>query len=343
MKNEPIYADLLRYRRNGLTEQVHSGIIVHINRNGVLNRIGNDNGYKFYHRSCMKPLQVSPLIDLGLDKKYNLSLDEIAVCCASHTGDVEHQIKIRNILKKAGFTEEDLLCPPHEPLSKTEQIRLIKEGLNPKKIHNNCSGKHSAMLLICKELGFDTKNYKDFENPLSDYIIRHVLELCETDINDVVISKDGCGLPVVATTLECLGRGFLNLFCNPKYEKIKNAFLQFPYLIGGHYRQDSEIIKASGNLIAKVGACGLCVVVNPEKEECIVVKIADSNMEARAIVTTDAILQLKWPANNNFTDQIKNIYCKDIISQDGDILGDIYCCFDIKSSEQKITISQKGE
>ena len=185
------------------------------------------------------------------------------------------------------------------------------------------------MLLICKELGFDTKNYKDFENPLSEFIINQVIKLCGTTKQEITVSKDGCGLPVIATTLEALGRGFLNLFCSPKYEKIKWAFLHNPYVIGGKDRLDSELINASGNLIAKVGACGLCVVVNPQKQECIVVKIADSNMEARSIITIDALLQLKWPENNNFTDQIKNIYCKDIISQDNIVLGDIYSCFNI--------------
>lgn len=330
MKKEPEYAVLLKYRRNGLAEQVHFGIVLHMNKNGVINKIGNDNGYKFYHRSCMKPLQVSPLIDLKIDEKYNLTSEEIAVCCASHTGDVEHQTRIRNILKKAGFTENDLLCHPHEPLSKDEQIRLIRENKLPQKIHNNCSGKHSAMLMICKELGYDIKNYKDYEHPLSKYIVNHVCELCEVSKNEIVISKDGCGLPVIATTLESLGRGFLNLFCSKKYGKIKNAFLKHPYLIGGKGRLDSEIINASGNLVAKVGACGLCVVVNPEKEECLVVKIADSNMEARSIVTIDALQQLKWPDNGNFTGQICDIYCKDIISQDKVVLGDIYCSFDIK-------------
>ncbi len=329
MIKEPEYAALLKYRRNGLTEQIHYGVILHMNKDGIISKIGEDKGYKFYHRSCMKPLQVSPLIDLALDKKYNLSEEEIAVCCASHTGDLYHQEIIKNILKKAGFSEDDLLCHPHEPLSKDEQNRLIKNNLEIQKLHNNCSGKHSAMLLICKELGFNTKNYKDFENPLSDFIIKQVCNLCEVDKKEIVISKDGCGLPVTATTLEALGRGFLNLFCDNKYEKIKSAFLNNPYVIGGKNRLDSEIINASGNLIAKVGACGLCVVINTQKQECIVVKIADSNMDARSIVTIDTLLQLKWPENDNFTDQIKNIYCKDIISQDNTLLGDIYSCFDI--------------
>lgn len=331
MLKEPEYSALLKYIRNGLVEQIHYGIILHMNKKGVIKKIGNDNNYKFYHRSCMKPLQAAILTDLGLDKKYNLSLEEIALCCASHTGDEIHQKNVLSLLSKGGFSENDLLCSVHEPLSKDEQKKLILNNEQPKKIHNNCSGKHSAMLLVCKEKGYDIKNYTDINHPLSSLIINNVCRLCETDKKDIIISKDGCTLPVTATNLEALGRGFLNLFCNPKYERIKQAFLNYPYHIGGNYRLDSEIINASGkHLIAKVGACGLCVVVNPDKEECIVVKIADSNMEARAIVTIKALLQLKWPISNiKETDHFSKIYNDKIYCQNGEIVGEIKECFNL--------------
>lgn len=330
MTCEPKYSNLLKYVRNNQTEQIHSGLILHINKNGIINKIGEDNGYKFYHRSCMKPMQFSPVIDLKLDEKYNLTSKEIAVCCASHTGEEFHQKEIYSVLNKIGFNEDDLLCPPHEPLSKSEQKRLILTGKDYTKIHNNCSGKHAAMLMLCKELGYPIENYTDMSHPLSDLIINQVCRLCEVEKNEIIISKDGCGLPVVATTLEALGKGFLNLFCNPKYEKIKDTFLNNPYYIGGYQRLDSEIIHSNKNLAAKVGACGLCVVVNTEKEEALVVKVADSNMEARSIITIDALLQLKWSEPDMVkSDQLNNIYSKTICSQTGEILGVIKNCFNI--------------
>ncbi len=327
---EPKYEKLLEYRRNGLTEQVHYGIILHMNKNGIIKEAGSNNDYKFYYRSCMKPLQASALIDLGLDEKYNLTEDELAVCCASHCGDKIHQEKILSLLYKFGFKEDDLLCKPQTPLSKQEQDWLLKEGKPVRKIHNNCSGKHSAMLAICKEMGFDTKTYKNSDNPLTDFIIKQVCSLCKEDKNDVIISKDGCGLPVIGASLEKLGLGFLNLFTDEKYIKIRRAFLNYPYLIGGKERLDSEIINVSDNLIAKVGACGLCVVVNLDKKECIIVKIADSNMEARSIITINALMQLKWLNINKIkSNQIGNLYKQEIKSQDNDVIGDINSCFSI--------------
>ena len=92
----------------------------------------------------------------------------------------------------------------------------------------------------------------------------------------------------------------------------------------------SEIINISDNLISKVGACGLCVVVNLDKEECLVVKIADSGMEARSITVIEALLQLKWPDVNKLSSgTLNNIYIKKIKTQDGEILGEIRPCFSI--------------
>ena len=324
---QPKYAKLVKHVRNGLEEQVHYGIILHINKSGIINKIGDDNGYRFYHRSCMKPLQITPVFDLKLDEKYNFTEKEIAVCAASHTGDLIHQEQIRSILNKIKLNENDFHCLPHEPISKTEQKRLILNGLEPTKIHNNCSGKHSAMLAICKEMGFDIKNYTDLSHPLTDLVLNKVMDFCEVTKEEVVISKDGCGLPVIATTLEALAKGFLNLFTNKKYLKLRNSILNNPYIAGGNYRLDSEIMNSSDNLIAKVGACGLCVVVNIEKKEAVIIKIADSNMDARAFALISYLLKIKWSDSQRVkTDQINNIYLGELKTQTGEILGNISAC-----------------
>ncbi len=323
-----VYEKLIEYKRGTLIEQVHYGLIVHVNKSGIINKIGNDNGYKFYHRSCMKPLQAAMVFDLKLDEKYHFSLEEIALFGASHTGDIIHQEKVLSVLEKIGLKEDDLLCHEHSPLSKKEQIRLLKSNLPERKIHNNCSGKHAAMLTICKNMNYPLSNYKDMNHPLTKLILNRVCELCEINYKDLIVSKDGCGLPVLATPLENLAKGFLNLFTDIKYKKLTDAFLKYPYLIGGEGRLDSEIINFSDNLIAKVGACGLCCVVNLEKNECIVVKIADSNMEARSIAVISALSQLKWLKDESCS-RLNKLYTKEILSQDGDILGMISPCFNI--------------
>ncbi len=331
MKNKDNnYVKLVEYKRGNLTEQEHMGCIVHLNEHGVIKKLGDKNNYKFYHRSCMKPLQAASMIDLNLDKKYKFSLKEIAIMSASHTGDIIHQKQVLSVLNKIKAIEDNLICNEHEPLSKKECERLIKNSLKFRKIHNNCSGKHAMMLAICKDKNFSIENYNDYKHPLTEIIISKVCELCNIDKSEVIMSKDGCSLPVIASTLEELGRGYLNLFLNPKYEKIKNAFLKYPYLIGGEGRLDSELINATDNIIAKVGAGGLCVVVNLIKKEAIVVKIADSDMQARSFVVINSLLQKKWlEPDRLFSNPLKKIYTKEILSQKGEILGEIFECFSL--------------
>ena len=91
-----------------------------------------------------------------------------------------------------------------------------------------------------------------------------------------------------------IAKGYLNLFCDPKYARIKKAFLYHSFLIGGADRTDTKIISLSSNLIAKVGASGLCVVVNTEIEEAFVVKLCDEDLKVRELVTIDLINNLHW-------------------------------------------------
>ncbi|MDD3238074.1 MAG: asparaginase [Candidatus Gastranaerophilales bacterium] len=326
---EPEYKKLIEFQRNAIVEQEHSGLILLLDKKKVLKRIGSDNGAKFYLRSCMKPLQFALHIDEDVPKTFSFTREEIAVCCASHTGSLKHQKVVRNILNKIGLDESYLLCPAHLPLSLIEQTRLIKENILFKPIHNNCSGKHSAMLALCQKMGWNKSNYMDKNHPLYWSIINRVLSLCEVQNDDFVISKDGCGLATVATTLSQLGKGFLNLFLDDKYVAVKDAFLNEPFLIGGENRLDSSIIEASeGTLIAKVGAGGLIVVVNPNLGQAIVVKIADANMQARAIATTEALLQLGWLTREQVeTSSLKSQNDRHVTTLLGEQIGQIIPTF----------------
>ena len=317
------FVKLISFKRNGLEESSNSGCIFHLNKSGIIRQTGNCEKVKFYQRSCSKPMQFSALINEGVLDKFPFSFEEIALCCASHTGTKEHQKHILNILEKTGFSEDDLLCPPDVPLDKEEQKYLIINNMPVRKIHNNCSGKHSAMLALCKFKGFDTSNYNDLSHPLSKLVLDHICDLCET--KDIIISKDGCTLPTVATTLPELGKGFLNLFSSQKYGIIKDAILKFPYLAGGRGRIDSEIINAGcGNLISKVGAGGIIVVVNLEKQEALVVKIADANYLARSLVIIKSMLDLGWLTEEQLNSTpLKDLYAKDIKTETGEIIGGV--------------------
>ena len=286
-------AKLVIYNRDGLIEKEHFGYIVRCSKLGVSEKLGEDKNYPFYLRSCAKPLQASLLIDYELDKKFNLTDEEIAICCASHAGEKIHIETVKRILDKFEISYEKLKCGIHEPISKSAQNDIIKNGQNPTVLHNNCSGKHAMMLGLCKLNDWDMDNYDNINHPLHQAIKNKIYKLCELK-TEYPITKDGCGVPIHSMPLENMVKGYLNLFCNPKYERIKNAFLNNPYIIGGENRTDTKIIENSKNLVAKVGAGGLCIVVNTQLEEAFVVKISDADMIAREFVTVDLINNLHW-------------------------------------------------
>ena len=284
---------LVDFIRDGLVETEHYGYVVRCSKNHVAEKIGDDKNYPFYLRSCAKPLQASLLVDYGLDKEYDLTSSEIAVCCASHAGETVHINILKKLMEKFELFEDDLKCGVTEPLSQRAQRKLILNNEKPTVLHNNCSGKHIMMLGLCRLKGWDIENYDDLNHPLQLEIKKRIYELCELK-QRFPITKDGCGVPICSMPLANMVFGYLNLFCNPKYEVIKNAFLENPYIIGGENRTDTKILENSKNLIAKVGAGGLCIVINTEIEEGFVVKICDANMQAREVATIDLINNLHW-------------------------------------------------
>ncbi len=300
---------LVKYIRDGLVEQEHYGFVVLCNKEKLIGTIGETNNYPFYLRSCAKPLQASLLIDFGMDKFFNMTEDEIALCCASHAGEEIHTKTAQELLKKIGLEPNSLKCGLHKPLSKTEQKSLLLNGETENIFHNNCSGKHIMMLGLCVMNGWDILTYDDINHPLQKLIKQKIYDLCEIKQNYPVTS-DGCGVPIHSMPLFNMVKGYLNLFCNPVYEKITNAFLNKPYIIGGEDRTDTKIIQNSKNIIAKVGAGGLCIVVNTEKEEGFAVKICDSDMKARELVVIDILKNLHWADNIPFDRTIKTIHGK---------------------------------
>lgn len=323
MVNTPV--KFIEYIRDGLVEQEHYGLAVKISLKGDIKKIGFDNNYPFYLRSCAKPLQASLIIDYKLDEIYNLTLKEIALCCASHAGEGCHVKAAENLLKKIGLSKDALKCGLHKPLSKTEKDKLLLSGDIENIFQNNCSGKHIMMLALCKSQGWNLDNYDEVHHPLQSAIKNKIYELCELN-QDYPITKDGCGVPIHSMPLENMVRGYLNLFCDKRYSKIKKAFLDNPYLIGGEDRLDTAIMRVNDKLISKVGAGGLCIVVNLEKEEAIILKIMDCDMKARAISLISLLKSENWLTDDMLNNElIENQNKTDILTLHGEKIGNINC------------------
>ena len=314
MQNNNLSPEILvEYVRDGLIEQEHRGFVVLANKDKALDYVGDSKNYPFFLRSCAKPLQASLIIDYEMDKIFHMDEKEIAFCCASHAGEKLHTDIAEKLLQKMGIDENYLRCGLHKPLSKTRQIEMLLNKESETQLQNNCSGKHIMMLGLCKINDWSLEDYYKTDHPLQITIKNKIYELCSIK-HEYPITTDGCGVPIASMPLENMLKGYLNVFCNEKYEKIKNSFLNNPYIIGGEDRTDTFIMQNSKGIIAKVGAGGLCIVVNIKQEEAFVIKISDCDMRARELVVCQVLKNLQW-ADIKTDKTIKTLH--------GDIVGEI--------------------
>lgn len=302
----------IEYIRDGLVEEFHEGKLLQYSNGSIYSE-------PYYLRSCAKPLQATLLIDYGAD----LTEEELALCCGSHAGEECHIEVARKILHKYDIDEKLLKCGTHAPLSRSMQDKMLLRGEKPSAIHNNCSGKHIGFLVCCKLKGWDMETYYEPEHPLQIAVKEKINELCNIYVDPTSKTKisilpqgeelpmypattDGCGVPILSMPLYKMLCGYINLL---KYDKIIDAIKNHPYIFGGENRLDTEIIKNTNGLVAKVGAGGLCVVLNIEKKDAFVVKINDCSMEARRFAVLDTINRLGW-GNIKFDNKIKTLQGK---------------------------------
>lgn len=302
------------YIRDGLVEEFHEGYY-------MLSSELYDT-IPYYLRSCAKPLQATLLVDYGID----LTDEELALCCGSHAGEECHIRVARQILKKFDIDENLLKCGVHAPLARSMQDKMLLNGEKATAIHNNCSGKHIGFLAICRKMGWNMTTYDKPEHPLQVAIKNKINTLTslprptgegwgEGATQPYPVTTDGCGVPILSMPLKNMLMGYENLF---QYKKIISAIKNYPYIFGGENRLDTEIITNSTDLIAKVGAGGLCIVFNVKTKEGFVVKINDCSMEARRFVVLELINKLGW-ANIPLDKTIKTLH--------GQIVGDVQIKF----------------
>ncbi len=269
---------------------------------------GEHNNYPFFLRSLLKPIQASIMADYSTQNYFQFSDEELAIMQASHSGEKIHTALIESILNKAGLNESYLQCPEISPLNPD----VLKLGDKPKKIHNNCSGKHSMMLAASKQLDFPLDGYTNIHHPLQKLIKDKIIELSE--FSNPPQTLDGCTVPVWALPFKNIALAFFKLYNDKKYNFLKTAYMKNPYTIGGTdasgYRQDTHIMQLNSDLISKTGAGGFLSVYNNKRNEFLLIKMAQDNNKIRLLLAMDILKQLGWiydnPCDYNFYNENNN-------------------------------------
>ena len=332
---------LAKVIRGETVESVHRGHLIVTSGDGkTIVQFGDPETVTFF-RSSAKPFQIVPFLTSGAAAAFGFTEKEIALACGSHSGESFHVAAVRGMLEKIGLGETDLKCGVHLPFNDAEAERMIKAGEQPTQLHNNCSGKHSAMLGEAKHSGTDILNYDLLENPVQQKILKTVSRFTEIPQSEIKIGIDGCAAPNFAVPISAMAKSFAKLVFPPaNFDKktlqacrtIVSAMTNFPEMIGGTERLDTLLMQTlPGKIISKVGAEGVYVagVLPSAKWKTglgIAFKIEDGeDKRARPVVAIELFRQLGILD----TESLRRFSPMIIENRRGDKVGEIIANFSI--------------
>jgi len=265
-----------------------------------------DPSARTYLRSSAKPVQALPLVEEGLVERYGLEPREIAVMAASHNAEPFHVHAVRSILEKGGIEESLLQCGPHEPMGEMAAASLRAAEEEPGPIHNNCSGKHAGMLLVCRAMGWPTGSYRDPDHPLQRRIRERLAELAGCAADALGLAVDGCGVPTFSMPVEAMARTLAALAVADARRAgdreraigaVLDAMARHPEYVAGTGRVDTAIMVAHGNrVVVKTGAEGVfCAAIrghDGNEPRGVALKVADGARRAQDVAIVDVLDRL---------------------------------------------------
>lgn len=248
--------------------------VVYYRQNGAHTICGDPISNICMH-SCAKPIQILPLIERGINNKYDLTLDEIAFMVSSHLGQDEHMAVFSSILRKTGLKENDLILPETSPCGRiANEIWRTKNGKVSKRYHP-CSGNHLALMLIQREL---TGSVVGYERPdsKSQREIRDTLSvISKIDKRDILCTTDYCGVPAFVLPAYKISYIYRHLAIleesNADIKTLIEAMHNSPSMVEGD-GCISTVLNSYPDIIAKTGANGLLAVSLLQQKIGIVIK-----------------------------------------------------------------------
>ncbi len=295
------YQPVFEVTRGRIVESLHFGAIAVVDASGRMLASYGDPQAVTYLRSTAKPFQALPFIEQDGHTQYGLSLQEIALLCASHSGTDQHVQVASSLQAKTGVSESELQCGVH-PLDHqptVESMRQRGEALTPNR--HNCSGKHTGMLASARMRSLPTADYLSSSHPIQQEILHTFAEMCDLPVEHVEVGIDGCSAPNFAVPLYNAALAYARLSdpdsgqVEPQHRRdacrvLVEAMTAHPEMIGGPESFDTHLMQAyEGRLVAKAGAEGyqglalLPGVLTPGSPGVgIALKVSDGDLRARA-------------------------------------------------------------
>ena len=291
--------------RNKYIESLHYGYICVVDSEGKVIYKKGDINTVFFFRSSAKPIQIIPFIQSGGAKAMGYTSKEIAIGCASHTGEPAHQETVLNVLKRLNLDVKDLRCGIKRPYNEDENNRLIFNEEKPSPLHSGCSGKHAA-----KHLGCDISDYNKASHPVQQEVLKTISFFTDQKIDKIPIGVDGCGLPIFILPIYNMALSYARLtrysqdpdsIYHEACKSVFEAMNEHPEMVAGTGEFCTELMQyTNGKLIAKIGAEAVYCLGIKEKNLGICIKIADGSERAIYPVVMQLLLELNIISDNEY-------------------------------------------
>jgi L-asparaginase II len=274
--------------RSGVDESVHFGALVALNSDGSVAFSVGDPEVTVFPRSATKPFQALAMVRAGL----SLPAEQLALVCASHSGQAVHQQTARDILASVNLDESALLNTAGFSLHVPTAHEVIRAGGEKTPIQMDCSGKHAGMLATCVLNGWSTDSYLHPDHQLQIAITKTITDI--SGAAPVAIGTDGCGAPAHVIALIHLARAMRALAvgdAGPEGRQVFDAMERFPHMVAGDDRHVTAIASAIPGLAAKDGADSIYVAAMNDGR-AVALKLSDGSGRALPTVLLAALQRL---------------------------------------------------
>ncbi len=252
-------------------------------------------------RSSLKPLQALAFIESGAIEAFALGDENVALSCASHSGQAAHVDAVTAWLDKIDCSADMLECGPHLPMHEPSATAMLRSGTEPTSVHNNCSGKHTGFLSLARQMGVDVAGYTKVDHPVQKLVAEVITEMVDFDVAAHLVGPDGCHAPNYAMPLTALARGIARLgrpdTLSPERAEaaaaMRRAIRAHPLLLAGSARACSvlsPLIKGEG--FVKSGAEGVYIAALPHLGLGLALKIDDGGGRASQVVAANMLARL---------------------------------------------------
>ena len=257
---------LVEVTRGGRAESRHGGAICVAGPDGRTVLTVGDVDAPVFPRSAVKAIQALPLVESGAADAFGFGRHELALAQASHGGEPAHVQLAAAMLAAVGLDESALECGTHFPSHAAAARELVRQGLGPNQLHNNCSGKHANFLALARHLGVEHRGYIGAGHPVQEAVREALQALTGAAHGADERGTDGCSIPTYAVPLSALARGFARFATGTGLSRERavaarrlfEAAVSEPYFVAGTDRFDTDVMGLlSGVALLKTGAEGV--------------------------------------------------------------------------------------